>query len=108
MAITSRAKPSPTPSRRSNIGLAIVVAAVVAVGLALVLLNAQQQERLATVRQTQVSGQKTATGQRTDQTQLTCVLWALLREENSRKLTPDVQKAADRICAGVPTPAPSG
>jgi hypothetical protein len=59
------------------------------------------------VRQTQVSGQATAIGQRTDQTQLTCALWALLHGSNSDKVSASLREAADRICSDVPTPTPS-
>ncbi|MFF2094882.1 hypothetical protein [Streptomyces sp. NPDC058202] len=107
MNATATTKTTPSPARRSNVISSVVVAAVVVVGLVLVLLNSQQQDRLSTVRQTQVSGQRAASGQRTDQTQVTCALWALLREDKSGRLPASVQLAVDRICSGVPTPAPS-
>lgn len=97
-----------TPSeRRANLTFAAVIGAVILLGIVLILLNASQQDRLSTVRQTQVSGQKTATGQRTDQTQLTCALWALLHGGDSEKVGTALREAADRICSDVPTPTPS-
>ncbi|MFB7707864.1 hypothetical protein [Streptomyces sp. NPDC056105] len=100
---------SPAPEeRRANLTFAAVIAAVVILGIILVVLNAAQQDKLATVRQTQVTGQKSATGQRTDQTQLTCALWAILHGGDSDKVAASLRKAADRICADVPTPTPSG
>ncbi|MFD7793656.1 hypothetical protein [Streptomyces sp. NPDC059759] len=107
MNATATTKTTPSPARRSNVISSAIVAVVIAVGLVLVLLNSQQQGRLATVRQTQVSGQKAASGQRTDQTQVTCALWALLRGDKPASLPAGVQQAVDRICSGVPTPAPS-
>ncbi|MFJ6841328.1 hypothetical protein ACIQRE_01515 [Streptomyces griseoluteus] len=101
------AKRPRNPERRANVILGAAIAAVVVVGVVLVLLNTVQQQRLATVRQTQVTGQRTAAGQRTDQTQLTCALWALLQGSGSSRVGDDVRQAADRICAGVPTPAAS-
>lgn len=98
---------TPTAHARGNLTFVAIIAAVVALGIVLVWLNAVQQDRLTTVRQTQVTGQKTAVGQRTDQAQLTCALWALLRDSNARKVSASVREAADRICAEVPTPLPS-
>ncbi|WP_432169035.1 hypothetical protein [Streptomyces sp. 1222.5] len=104
MALTPR-RPAPTATtRRGNALFVAIIAAVVVLGGVLVWLNASQQDRLATVRQSQVSGQKTATGQRTDQTQLTCALWALLRDGKTGTLPGSVRDAADKICADVPTP----
>ncbi|MGW0920061.1 hypothetical protein ACWD3J_13725 [Streptomyces sp. NPDC002755] len=83
--------------------IAIVLAAVVALAGVLVWQSTQAQDRLSALR----SGQTTGLAQRTDQTQLTCALWAVLRDTDSPKLTPAVRAAADGICATVPTPTPS-
>ena len=96
------------PARRGNMTFGVVVAALIVLGFVLIWINAAQQDRLATVRQTQLSGQKTAVGQRTDQQQLTCALWAILRETKSAQLTDAMRTSADRICAVIPTPLPSG
>lgn len=82
--------------------VAVIVIAVV-VGALLTWQNSQSQQRYSTLR----SGQATGQEQRTDQSQLTCVLWAILREQNEGQVTAAMKKAADRICAAVPTPAPS-
>ncbi|MFJ7297557.1 hypothetical protein [Streptomyces collinus] len=83
----------------------IAVVMVVVLILAGVLLwqSARADERLATLR----SGQTTGQVQRTDQQQLTCALWAVLRNDSTQKIPADVRKAADKICATVPTPTPS-
>lgn len=83
----------------------ITVVVVVVLILAGVLMwqNSRAQDRLTTLR----SGQTTGLAQRTDQQQLTCVLWAILRDTRSAELTPAMRKSADKICAGVPTPSPS-
>ncbi|MFD8771472.1 hypothetical protein [Streptomyces sp. NPDC059916] len=99
-------RPAPE-ERRANLTFAAVIAAVVILGIILVVLNTAQQDRLATVRQTQVTGQKSATGQRTDQTQLTCALWVMLRGDADRKVPGSVRQAADKICATIPTPTPA-
>lgn len=96
------------PARRGNLTFALVVGAVIALAVTLIWINAAQQDRLAVVRQSQVSGQKTATGQRTDQTQLVCALWAILRDSKSTQLNDAVKTSADQICSTIPTPLPSG
>lgn len=83
--------------------ITIVGAIALVIGVLLVWQNAQSQERYSTLR----SGQTTGLAQRTDQQQLTCVLWAILREDKADKLTPSMRQAADSICADVPTPTPS-
>ncbi|MFE0472452.1 hypothetical protein ACFW2V_12645 [Streptomyces sp. NPDC058947] len=79
------------------------LAAMVAVGVLLVWQNSASQERYSTLR----SGQATGLEQRTDQTQLTCALWALLLEEREKDVPASLYTAANKICSTVPTPLPS-
>lgn len=98
---------APVPFRRPRHDTTPVIAVVVVIVLLLAALltwqQSQAQNRLATLR----SGQTTGQAQRTDQQQLTCALWAILRDSRSDKLTPALRQAADKICATVPTPSPS-
>jgi hypothetical protein len=98
---------APAPFRRYRHDTTPVIAVVLAVVLVLSALLAYQQSqaqsRLATLR----SGQTTGQAQRTDQQQLTCALWAVLRDDKTQKISPAIRKAADKICAAVPTPNPS-
>jgi hypothetical protein len=75
---------------------------IVLAGL-LVWQNSRAQDRLSTLR----TGQATGLAQRTDQQQLTCALWAVMRADAQAKLSASVRQAADKICATVPTPTPS-
>jgi hypothetical protein len=93
-------------TRRLLGGNAIIVgvlAAVVVLAGTLVWMQSSAQERLTTLR----SGQTTGQAQRTDQQQLTCALWAVLREDDATHLSAAMRKAADKICSDVPTPTPS-
>lgn len=96
-----------TPIRRPRHDSTPVIAVVVALGVILASLlvwqSTQSQERLSTLRNGQVNG----TVQRTDTQQLSCALWAVLRSDDTRKIPADLRQAADKICANVPTPAPS-
>lgn len=83
--------------------IAGVAIAVLVLSALLVWQNSQAQDRLSTLR----SGQSTGLAQRTDQTQLTCALWAILRDAESDKVTPAVRSSADEICSTIPTPTPS-
>ncbi|MEV0441792.1 hypothetical protein AB0I84_35180 [Streptomyces spectabilis] len=104
MAHTAR---PPQPERRANLLLAIVLAGVCILAAVEVWISTSSQDRLATVRESQVSGQERGVAQRTDQTQLTCALWAAMRSEPEAKEVPaSVRAAADAICTDVPTPAP--
>lgn len=98
---------APVPFRRPRHDTTPVIAVVLVVVLVLAALltwqQSQAQARLSTLR----SGQTTGLAQRTDQQQLTCALWAVLRDDQTEKIPADVRTAADRICATVPTPTPS-
>lgn len=82
--------------------LVICMVAALVAGL-LIWQNAASQRRYSTLRTAQSAGAV----QRTDQQQLTCALWALLRESPDREVPASLSKAADKICSTVPTPAPS-
>lgn len=84
--------------------IAVVLATVVVLAGVLVWMQSSAQDRLTTLR----SGQTTGQAQRTDQQQLTCALWAILRDDNARQLSAAMRRAADKICSDVPTPTPSG
>lgn len=98
---------APIPLRRPRHDTTPVIAVVLATMLILAVLliwqNSRAQDRLATLR----SGQTTGLAQRTDQQQLTCALWAVMRDDAQAKLSGAVRTAADKICATVPTPTPS-
>jgi predicted component of type VI protein secretion system len=98
---------APIPFRRPRHDTTPVIAIVIAVGLILagllVYQTVRSQDRYSTLRTAQTTGQ----AQRTDQQQLTCALWAILRDSTSQKLTASMRQAADRICSTVPTPTPS-
>lgn len=98
--------PMPRVSGSSAL-IAVVVVTVLVLASIEVVLTTRAQDRIAAVRSGQVSGQTAATGQRTDQQQLTCAIWAALSAEALARIPADVQEAADRICADVPTPAPT-
>jgi hypothetical protein len=83
--------------------IAVIGVAAVLVAALLVWQNSASQDRYSTLRTAQTTG----ASQRTDQQQLTCALWALLRDEPDRKITASVRAAADKICSTVPTPTPS-
>lgn len=83
--------------------IAVVAAIVVILAAILMWQNASSQERLGTLR----SGQTTGLAQRTDQQQLTCALWAVLRNDAETDVPAELRTAADQICATVPTPTPS-
>jgi hypothetical protein len=83
--------------------IAAVVAVMIVLACLLVWQNTKAQDRLSTLR----SGQTTGLAQRTDQQQLTCALWAVMRSDAQAKLTAAVRQAADKICATVPTPTPT-
>jgi hypothetical protein len=82
--------------------LAISIVTLI-VGALLVWQNTASQSRYTTLREGQTTGQT----QRTDQQQLTCALWAMLREDPNRTVEASVQKAADNICSTIPTPTPT-
>lgn len=96
-----------SPARRPRHDSTPVITAVSVIVLILAALlvwqSTQAQDRLSTLRSGQVNG----SAQRTDTQQLTCALWAVLRDDPTRKIPADVRTAADRICAQVPTPTPS-
>ena len=98
---------APTMLRRPKHDTTPVIAVVVVVVLILAAVltwqNSRAQDRLATLR----AGQTTGLAQRTDQQQLTCALWAVLRKDPKAQIPADVRTAADRICSTVPTPTPS-
>lgn len=100
MAITE-----PVRRQRHDTTPVIAVVLILVVTLAAVLMwqNSRAQDRLTTLR----SGQTTGQAQRTDQQQVTCALWTILRSDKTNKIPVDVRTAADRICSNVPTPAPS-
>ncbi|MET8585726.1 hypothetical protein ABZX39_33385 [Streptomyces collinus] len=83
--------------------ITVVVVIVLVLAGVLTWQNSRAQDRLTTLR----SGQATGLQQRTDQQQLTCALWAVLRDDPAKKIPAEVRKAADKICATVPTPTPS-
>jgi hypothetical protein len=83
--------------------IAVVVVVMLCLAGLLVWQNTKAQDRLATLR----SGQTTGLAQRTDQQQLTCALWAILRADAAAKVSDAVRTAADKICSTVPTPTPS-
>lgn len=91
------------PRHDSTPVIAVVVVLVLILSGALMWQSSQAQDRLTTLR----SGQVTGSAQRTDTQQLTCALWAVLRDDPTRKVPADVRAAADKICAQVPTPTPS-
>lgn len=91
------------PRHGNDLVIAVVVVLVLILAALLVWQSSQAQDRLATLR----SGQVTGSAQRTDTQQLTCALWAVLREDTTREVPADVRTAADKICATVPTPNPS-
>ncbi|MEE4419501.1 hypothetical protein [Streptomyces bugieae] len=97
---------APLPARRPVGGNAIIAAVFVTVTVlagVLIWMQSTAQDRLTTLR----SGQTTGQAQRTDQQQLTCALWAILRDDNAKQLSAAMRKAADKICADVPTPTPA-
>ncbi|MGW8702280.1 hypothetical protein ACWGOK_36065 [Streptomyces eurythermus] len=98
---------APLNLRRARHDTTPVISLVVAVGVVLASLLVYQsvnsQNRYSTLR----TGQTTGLAQRTDQQQLTCALWAILRNDKAAEISTDMRQAADRICADVPTPTPS-
>ncbi|MFD8545677.1 hypothetical protein [Streptomyces sp. NPDC059649] len=86
-----------------NAIIVVVLATVAVLAGVLVWMQTTAQDRLSTLR----SGQTTGQAQRTDQQQLTCALWAILRKDHSAQLDAAIKKAADKICSDVPTPTPS-
>jgi hypothetical protein len=92
--------------RRSDRNFWTLVGGLAVFTIIVAVLNVQQQDRLATVRDGQVTGQKTASGQRSDQTQLTCAIWELVRKD-AGSLSSDTVKSANAICSTVPTPVPT-
>ena len=97
---------APLPGRRpvgGNAIIAVVFTVVTVLAGVLIAMQTNAQDRLTTLRSGQTSGQ----AQRTDQQQLTCALWAILRDDNAKELSTAIRKAADKICADVPTPTPS-
>lgn len=94
------------PEQRGNVALGMVLAAVCLLAALEVWIATSSQDRLRTVRESQVSGQEKGLSQRTDQAQLTCALWAAMRSEpEARAVSAPVRAAADAICTDVPTPA---
>lgn len=91
------------PQHNSTPLIAVVVVLVLILAGILIWQSARAQDRLVTLR----SGQSTGLAQRTDQQQLTCALWAVIRSDTTAKIPDELRTAADRICATVPTPAPS-
>ncbi|MEU7338724.1 hypothetical protein [Streptomyces sp. NPDC007074] len=83
--------------------IAVVVVIMFVLAGLLIWQNARAQDRLSTLR----SGQATGLTQRTDQQQLTCALWAVMRDNSTAKVSASVRAAADKICSTVPTPTPS-
>lgn len=83
--------------------IAVVMVVVLILAGVLMWQSAEAEDRLTTLR----SGQTTGQAQRTDTQQLTCALWAVLREDTTRQVPAAVRTAADKICASVPTPTPS-
>ena len=97
---------APLTARRplgGNAIIAVVLATVTVLAGVLVWMQSTAQDRLTTLR----TGQTTGQAQRTDQQQLTCALWVILRDENAKQLSAAMRKAADKICANAPTPGPS-
>ncbi|MFF7476566.1 hypothetical protein [Streptomyces sp. NPDC008092] len=97
---------SPAAIRRPRHDTSVIAAVTIVVLILAGVLtwqNSRAQERLAGLR----SGQSTGLAQRTDQQQLTCALWAVLRAEQTAQVPADVRSAADRICSTVPTPTPA-
>ncbi|QBJ94518.1 hypothetical protein D0Z67_29565 (plasmid) [Streptomyces seoulensis] len=92
-----RVRHDTTPVIAAVLSLVMVLAAV------LMWQNSRAQDRLTTLR----SGQTAGLAQRTDQQQLTCALWAILRNDRAADITAQMRQAADRICSEVPTPTPS-
>ncbi|MFF8784853.1 hypothetical protein [Streptomyces sp. NPDC015125] len=96
-----------TPATRRPLGGNVIIVgvlgAVVVLAGVLVWMQSSAQDRLTTLR----SGQTTGQAQRTDQQQLTCALWVIIRDENAKQLSAAMRKAADKICSDVPTPTPS-
>lgn len=96
-----------TPVTRRLLGgnaiIAVVLATVTVLAGVLVWMQSSAQDRLTTLR----SGQTTGQAQRTDQQQLTCALWAILRDDDATHLSAAMRRAADKICASAPTPNPS-
>ena len=82
--------------------LVICAVAALVAGL-LIWQNAASQQRYSTLRTAQSAGAE----QRTDQQQLTCALWALLRDDKDQHVSASVRTAADKICSTVPTPTPT-
>jgi hypothetical protein len=98
----------PTPEARkarqdATLIMMIVGAVTVAVAIFLVWQNAQSQTQYSNLK----SGQTTGLAQRSDQLQLTCALWALLRDQGDTRLSSSTKLAADRICTTAPTPVPN-
>ncbi|GES27958.1 hypothetical protein AB0G60_02450 [Streptomyces angustmyceticus] len=97
---------APLPGRRPVGGNAIITVVFVTVTVlagVLIWMQSNAQTGLTTLR----SGQTTGQAQRTDQQQLTCALWAILRDDNAKRLGAAMRRAADKICANAPTPGPS-
>ncbi|MFJ4473217.1 hypothetical protein ACIP2X_37785 [Streptomyces sp. NPDC089424] len=95
--------PARRPRHDSTPLIAVVVGIVLVLAALLVWQSSEAQDRLSTLR----SGQVTGTAQRTDTQQLTCALWAVLRDDATREVPTEVRTAADKICATVPTPTPA-
>lgn len=91
------------PRHDSTLLIAVVVSVVLVLAGLLVWQSTRAQEQLGTLD----SGQTTGLEQRTDQQQLTCALWAVLRDDARARVPADVREAADRICSTVPTPTRS-
>lgn len=91
------------PRHDSTPLIAVVVSVVLVLAGLLVWQSTQAQDRLGTIR----TGQTSGASQRTDQQQLTCALWAVLRDDARARMSADVREAADRICSTVPTPTQS-
>ena len=102
MATTSA--PARRPRLDSTPVIAVVVVVVLVLSAVLAWQQSQAQDRLSTLR----SGQTTGQAQRTDQQQLTCALWAAIRADKGTTVPAEVRRAADKICATVPTPNPTG
>lgn len=95
--------PASRRPRNDTTVIAVVVVVVAVLASLLLWQNSKAQDRLSTLR----SGQTTGLAQRTDQQQLTCALWAVLRDDARAQVTAELRTAADKICATVPTPTPS-